>query len=185
MRISEDEFDYNYYSYGLELYGNIPLIENLEYREQKHIKEFVVAIDTSGSVQGDVVQQFVQRTYDIIKSQETFDVRMKLHIIQCDDRIREDALITCDEEFDRYINSMQILGLGETDFRPVFEYVDDLLREHKLTNLAGLLYFTDGQGTFPVKKPAYDVAFLIHTDEVYPPEVPSWAMRLILEDDLT
>ena len=183
MRMSEDEFDNNYYSYGMELYGNIPLIENLEYREQKHIREFVVAIDTSGSVQGETVQKFVQRTYDLIKSQESFDVRMKLHIIQCDDRIREDAVITTDDEFDRYINNMKILGLGETDFRPVFEYVNGLLEERKLVNLAGLLYFTDGQGTFPTKKPPYDTAFIIHTEEVYPPEVPSWAMRLILEDD--
>ena len=182
MRMSEDEFDNNYYAYGMNLYGNIPLIEHLEYREQRHIKEFVIAIDTSGSVRGETVQKFVQRTYDIIKSQETFDLRTRLHIIQCDDRVREDAIITSDDEFERYMRSMQILGLGETDFRPVFAYVDELLMERKLTNLAGLLYFTDGQGTFPEKKPPYDVAFIIHTDEVYPPEVPSWAMRLILED---
>ena len=184
MRISEDEFDNNYYSYGMELYGNIPLIENLEYREDKHIREFVVAIDTSGSVQGETVRKFVQRTYDLIKSQETFDLRMKLHIIQCDDRIREDAVIGSDEEFERYISSMKILGLGETDFRPVFAYVDSLLEEHKLTNLAGLLYFTDGKGVFPARKPQYDTAFIIHSDEVYPPEVPPWAMRVMLEEDM-
>ena len=182
MRMSEEEFDNNYYAYGMELYGNIPLIEHLEYREQRHIKEFVIAIDTSGSVQGETVQKFVQRTYDIIKSQESFDLRTKLHIIQCDDRVREDAVVTSDDEFEKYMRNMQILGLGETDFRPVFAYVDELLMERKLTNLAGLLYFTDGQGIFPEKKPPYDVAFIIHTDEVYPPEVPSWAMRLILED---
>lgn len=183
MRLSEDEFDNNYYAYGMELYGNIPLIEYLEYREDKKIKEFVVAIDTSGSVQGETVQKFIQKTYELIKSQESFDVKMKLHIIQCDDAVREDAIITSDAEVDRYINSMQILGLGKTDFRPVFEYVDKLIEERKLTNLAGLLYFTDGNGTFPVKKPSFDTAFIIHSDEVYPPEVPPWAMRLILEDD--
>lgn len=184
MRLSEDEFDNNYYSYGLELYGNIPLIENLEYREDKHIREFVVAIDTSGSVQGETVRKFVQRTYDLIKSQETFDTRMKLHIIQCDDRIREDAVIGTDEEFERYIQNMKILGLGETDFRPVFAYIDSLLEGHRLTNLEGLLYFTDGQGIFPARKPMYDTAFIIHSDEVYPPEVPPWAMRVILEEDM-
>ena len=184
MRLSEDEFDNNYYSYGLELYGNIPLIENLEYREDKHIREFAVAIDTSGSVQGETVRKFVQRTYDLIKSQETFDTRMKLHIIQCDDRIREDAVIGTDDEFERYIQNMKILGLGETDFRPVFAYIDSLLEDHRLTNLAGLLYFTDGQGIFPARKPMYDTAFIIHSDEVYPPEVPPWAMRVMLEEDM-
>ncbi|MBQ6315031.1 MAG: hypothetical protein IJI11_05460 [Mogibacterium sp.] len=184
MRLSEDEFDNNYYSYGLELYGNIPLIENLEYREDKHIREFAVAIDTSGSVQGETVRKFVQRTYDLIKSQETFDTRMKLHIIQCDDRIREDVLIGSDEEFERYIQNMKILGLGETDFRPVFAHIDRMLEEHRLTNLAGLLYFTDGKGIFPARKPTYDTAFIIHSDEVYPPEVPPWAMRVMLEEDM-
>lgn len=184
LRMSGDEFDTNYYTYGLSLYGNIPLIENLEYREQKSIREFIIAIDTSGSVRGETVQKFIQRTYDLIKSQESFDIRMKLHIIQCDDRIREDTVITSDDEFDRYIAGMSIIGLGQTDFRPVFEYIDSLKADRQLTNIAGLLYFTDGLGIFPEKKPSYDTAFIIHTDEVYPPEVPGWAMRLILEEDM-
>ena len=39
-------------------YGNVPLVEPLEYRDDKRIREFVIAIDTSGSVQGDIVQSF-------------------------------------------------------------------------------------------------------------------------------
>lgn len=55
MRLSDEEFDNNYYTYGLDFYGNMPLIEPLEYSERKLIREFVIAIDTSGSVRGDVV----------------------------------------------------------------------------------------------------------------------------------
>ena len=29
MRVNPDEFDYIYYTYGLELYGNMPLVEPL------------------------------------------------------------------------------------------------------------------------------------------------------------
>ena len=65
MRINDDEFDYIFYTYGLSLYDNMPLIEPLEYKEDKLIREFVVAIDTSGSVSGDLVQKFVQKTYKI------------------------------------------------------------------------------------------------------------------------
>ena len=61
MKINPDEFDYNFYTYGLELYENMPLIEPLEYKEVKRIREFVVAIDTSGSTSGDLVQTFVQK----------------------------------------------------------------------------------------------------------------------------
>lgn len=59
MRINDDEFDYVYYTYGLSLYGNLPLVEPLEYKDVNKIKEFVVAIDTSGSCRGDVVQAFL------------------------------------------------------------------------------------------------------------------------------
>ena len=47
-RISDDEFDYIYYTYGLEKYDGMPLIEPLEYREDKRIRDFVIAIDTFG-----------------------------------------------------------------------------------------------------------------------------------------
>lgn len=67
MKIDEDSFDYNFYMYGLSLYKNIPLIEPLEYKEVKRIREFVIVIDTSGSVKGETVQAFIQKTYNILK----------------------------------------------------------------------------------------------------------------------
>ena len=33
MQINDDEFDYVYYTYGLSLYGNLPLVEPLEYKD--------------------------------------------------------------------------------------------------------------------------------------------------------
>ena len=103
MKINPDEFDYNFYTYGLELYENMPLIEPLEYKEVKRIREFVVAIDTSGSTSGDLVQTFVQKTYNILKSTESFFTKINLHIIQCDANIQEDIKITTQEEFDEYL----------------------------------------------------------------------------------
>ena len=40
IRIDPDSFDYGFYTYGLQLYDNIPLIEELEYREAKKIRDF-------------------------------------------------------------------------------------------------------------------------------------------------
>ena len=99
-------------------------MEPLEYKDVKRIKEFVIAIDTSGSTSGELVQKFVQKTYNILKSTESFFSKINLHIIQCDATIQEDAVITTQEEFDRYIKNMTIHGLGGTDFRPVFSYVE-------------------------------------------------------------
>jgi predicted metal-dependent peptidase len=183
VRLSDEEFDNNFYTYGLALYGNVPLIEPLEYREQKRIREFVIAIDTSGSVRGDVVQSFVQHTYDILSRQENFFTHVNIHIIQCDDQIREDVCLTCREEFEAYLKGMEIKGLGQTDFRPVFAHVDELIRRRQLTDLRGLLYFTDGLGTFPARRPAYDTAFIIHREDYEEPQVPAWAMRLVLTED--
>ena len=183
MRLSDEEFDYNYYTYGLELYGNIPLIEPLEYSEQRRIRDFVIAIDTSGSVKGEVVQSFIQHTHDILQQQENFFTRINMHIIQCDDRVREDVCVRNREEFQEYIEHMEILGLGKTDFRPVFAHVDQLIRHKKLTNLQGLIYFTDGEGSFPEKKPDYDTAFIIHSRGYALPELPGWAMSLTLNEE--
>ena len=49
IRVNDDEFDYVYYCYGLKRYGNLPLIEPLEYVEERRIRDFVIAIDTSAS----------------------------------------------------------------------------------------------------------------------------------------
>lgn len=183
MRINDDEYDYIFYTYGLKRYGNMPLIEPLEYKEVKRIREFVIAIDTSGSTSGELVQKFVQKTYNILKSTESFFTKINLHIIQCDAQIQEDAKITSQEEFDAYLRDMKIRGLGGTDFRPVFQYVEQLRRAKEFRSLRGLIYFTDGYGTFPEKKPDYDVAFVFLREDYENPDVPAWAIRLVLEKD--
>ena len=183
MRINDDEFDYIFYTYGLDLYENMPLIEPLEYKEVKAIKEFVIAIDTSGSTSGELVQKFVQKTYNILKSTESFFSKVNIHIIQCDADVQEDKKITSQEDFDEYLKTMQIRGLGGTDFRPVFEYVETLRKNKEFTNLKGLIYFTDGYGDFPARKPDYDTAFVFIDDEYNNPDVPPWAIKLVLQKD--
>ncbi len=188
MKLNPDEFDYNFYTYGFALYENMPLIEPLEYREVKRIREFVIAIDTSGSTSGSLVQTFVQKTYNILKSTESFFSKINLHIIQCDAEIQEDVKITTQQEFDAYLKQMQLHGLGGTDFRPVFAYVNHLVEKKEFDNLKGLIYFTDGYGSFPQKTPPYDTAFVFVEDEQNPStsnnyEVPSWAMKLVLRKE--
>lgn len=183
MKINDDEFDYIYYTYGLELYRNMPLIEPLEYKDVKRIREFVIAIDTSGSVAGELVQKFVQKTYNILKSTESFFSKINLHIIQCDADIQQDVKITCQEEFDEYLKTMKLHGFGGTDFRPVFQYVDKLIEQKEFTNLKGLIYFTDGFGVFPERQPQYQTAFVYINDGYENPEVPVWAIKLVLESE--
>ena len=184
MKINDDEFDYIFYTYGMSLYDRkMPLIEPLEYKEVKRIKEFVIAIDTSGYVQGEVVQKFLNKTYNILKTEESFFTKINLHIIQCDADIKEAVKITSQEEFDEYLKTMTLKGFGGTDFRPVFDYVDELVKAKEFTNLKGLIYFTDGYGTFPAKQPDYHTAFVYVDDAYNNYDVPVWAIKLILQSD--
>lgn len=183
VKINDDEFDYIFYTYGLQLYEKMPLIEPLEYKEVKRIKEFVIAIDTSGSVAGELVQKFVQKTYNILKQSESFFAKINLHIIQCDTTIQEDVKITSQEEFDEYLKTMKLKGFGGTDFRPVFRYVDDMIKNKEFKNLKGLIYFTDGYGDFPERQPDYHTAFVFIDDDYNNPDVPVWAIKLILQKD--
>ena len=180
MHINDEEFDYVYYTYGLQLYGNLPLVEPLEYRENKRIREFVIAIDTSGSCQGATVEKFLRKTYDILKNTESYFRRVNIHIIQCDSKIQRDVKVTSD---DAYMQDVELSGFGGTDFRPVFAYVDEMIARHEFQDLRGLIYFTDGQGTFPERMPDYETAFVFIEEGYTIPEVPSWAIRLVLGED--
>ena len=115
-----EEFDYIYYTYGLELYHDMPLIEPLEYREDRRIQEFAIAIDTSGSVSQSRIQRFLESTVSILKSQETFDHKMKIYLIQCDAQIQHVTVIESVRQLQEYRKELTVYGYGGTDFRPVF-----------------------------------------------------------------
>lgn len=180
MRVDDDAYDYIFYTYGLSLYGNMPLIESLEYKEVKKIEELVIAIDTSESCEGQTVRRFLEETYAILKSSESFFHKVNIHIIQSDAKVQQDITITSQEDLEKYMDSFRLMGSGGTDFRPVFEYVDKLIAEKAFQNLKGLIYFTDGYGTFPRRRPSYDTAFVFFHEEYLDLNVPPWAMKVVL-----
>ena len=47
------------------------------------------------------------------------------------------------EDIDILINNFELTGGGNTDFRPAFEYVNNLIDTGEIKKLQGLLYFTD------------------------------------------
>ncbi|MGM9567152.1 MAG: VWA-like domain-containing protein [Clostridia bacterium] len=183
LKVNEDEFDYCFYTYGLQLYGNMPLIEPLEYREEKKIRDFVIAIDTSASVSGKLVRRFLEQTCQILLEKTSFFEKVRVHILQCDTEIQEDAVITSREDFEGYLEGMELKGFGGTDFRPVFAYVNGLVEKHHFESLKGLLYFTDGYGEYPLKKPPYETAFIFLEDTPAQKNVPPWAMKAVLDGD--
>ncbi len=184
IMLNDDEFDYIYYTYGLNTYGNMPIIEPLEYKEDKRVKDFVISLDTSASCSGDIIKKFLVKTYDILKNEESFFNKINLHIIQCDDRIQMDTKIESKYELDKFINNLRLKGNGATDFEPVFTYVEKLKKENEFTNLKGLIYFTDGYGAFPDIVPDYEVMFAFLYEDLSRPKIPGWALQVVMEDEL-
>lgn len=183
MQVDLDSFDYIYYNYGMSLYGNMPLIEPLETKEVRRVEDFVIVIDTSMSCKGDLVKRFLEETCSILQESESFFRRINIRILQCDDKVQEDIRITNHQELDDYMKHFTVKGLGGTDFRPAFVYVEELLRRREFTKLRGMIYFTDGYGTFPVKKPDYETAFVFLKQDYRDVDVPPWAIKLIIDPE--
>lgn len=183
IKTDPDTFDYGFYTYGLSLYGNLPLIEPLETREMRKIEEFAIVIDTSMSCSGELVQRFLEETYSVLRENESFFHQVNVHIIQCDEKVHQDVKITSKEELQDYMEHFQLYGEGGTDFRPAFEYVDGLIRKGEFMNLKGLLYFTDGYGIYPGKMPSYRSAFVFLEKDYRDVDVPPWAIKLILSEE--
>ena len=175
-----DDFDYIFYCYGLSLYKNVPLIENIETSDAKDYSQVVVAIDVSGSTEGEPVKVFLKEVYSIC-SQISEKDKLRLRIIQCDTEICSDEIIGGDEDFKEKMKNFKLEGGGGTDFRPVFERLSaDKKRGAKIR---ALLYFTDGYGTFPVENPDYKVCFLLYGENAEDIKVPYFAYKIVLDGD--
>ena len=183
MAVDEDTFDYVFYSYGLSFYGNMPLIEPQEWKEVQKVEEFAIVIDTSMSCSGELVKKFLEETYGVLSENDSFFRKVNIHIIQCDDQVQTDQKIESEEDLKDYMGHLELKGEGGTDFRPAFAYVESLIKQHAFERLKGLLYFTDGRGTYPSKMPPYETAFVFMKEDYEDVDVPPWAMKLVLEEE--
>ena len=80
------------------------------------------------------------------------------------------------------LERMSWIGGGGTDFRPVFRRINELLNEEYFSDLRGLLFLSDGFGTFPLEKPAYDSAFILLETTGQTPSLPPWAMKVVVDE---
>ena len=119
------------------------------------VGEFVVALDTSGSVDNDMLSQFlgeVQVCLDTVKPE-------KITVIDCDAGVHQVAEFTEGEDVESFVPK----GGGGTDFNPVFERVKSLDGYPE-----AVVYFTDGQGNFPSEAPPYPVIWVDYGGSDYP-----------------
>jgi len=114
------------------------------------IDSIVVAVDTSGSINRELHERFME---EIILIRRMF--KIEIRYIQCDTEITQDIKLK------RYTNveDIAIKGGGGTDFRPVFDYI-----KQKNYKPNAILYFTDGQGNYP-EKSNIDTLWIIDSEE--------------------
>ena len=116
--------------------------------------QLVVAVDSSGSVDDTLLNEFLSELNFLMDSVQNY----KIDLLVCDEKIHSHKtfysgdLLECD-----------VKGSGGTDFRPVFEFIDNELRDTKL-----LLYFSDLEGLFPHEHPSYDVKWISPKEEEVP-----------------
>lgn len=184
IKLDFDSFDYGFYNYGLTLYGNMPLIEENEYKITEEIKNFAIVIDTSGSISKDTVSAFLGETFNILTEG---DIKRQCVIIQCDNQIQEVKTVKNMEELNTYIENFEVIGRGGTDFRPAFNYINDEVIAGKMVKPSGLIYFTDGYGIYPKIRPKYEVAFVFpescESSFYENKDFPVWAMHLTINEE--
>lgn len=129
----------------------------------QHI-DLVVALDTSGSVTDDEMQEFLSEI-NAIKGQ--VGARITLHA--CDDKLAQDGPWIF-EPWEHISLPEKFPGGGGTRFTPLFEWAENQDRPPNL-----LLYFTDAKGEFPKHEPSYPVIWLVKGKEKIP-----WGQRIQL-----
>ena len=180
MELSDDEFDYIYYTYGLRELSNIALVEPLEYSETPRVRDFCIAIDTSGSCSGPLVRAFIACACGMLLEAGSLEAITRIWLIQCDDRIQDVRLLKSREDILSCLASFEVKGLGNTDFRPVFERMSEMCERGEVESWEALIYFTDGKGTFPDAAPSFDTAF-VFVDQLG--EAPQWASKALAFSD--
>lgn len=114
----------------------------------------IVALDTSGSVTNNELEQFTSEINNIIESTSPNSVTL----IQCDTEIRNVKVYGPNEP----IEYIECHGGGGTHFEPPFSYVSD-----NNLNVDNFIYLTDMYGSFP-EEPDYPVLWVSTSDQIGP-----------------
>lgn len=125
-------------------------------RESEGSGEFVVVIDTSGSIGEKELNEFGSEIAGIVR-----DVRpTAVHVIYCDAAVNKVVTFGPDDEI-----VLEAVGGGGTDFRPPFKHVID-----NNLNPKCIVYLTDGYGPFPEEGDVpFPTMWVINNEDVTPP----------------
>jgi predicted metal-dependent peptidase len=106
----------------------------------------VFAIDTSGSIDNDMLQEFLAEAQLALEDLNP----EKLTVLQCDTQINAVNVYEPGDKID-----LKVYGRGGTDFRPVFQWCKEQDEEPRV-----LVYLTDLDGSFPEEAPEFPVIWV-------------------------
>lgn len=109
--------------------------------------KLVIAVDTSGSIDGRLLSRFLSETQSIMNSFENFEI----DLLTADAKVHEHHILYPGDELE-----YSVKGGGGTDFEQTFKYVDE-----NIDNVTLFLYFTDGLGRMPQDEPPYDIVWVM------------------------
>ena len=119
--------------------------------KSNEIGSIVIAVDTSGSISQSQLNEFSSELFSIIS-----DFSAEIHVLYCDTKIQKEEFYSSGD----LPSSLKARGGGGTDFRPVFNWIE----EHGLIPSC-LIYFTDLYGSFPEEIPFYPVLWIVNSSE--------------------
>ncbi len=131
---------------------------------RSHKINITIAIDTSGSISQEEVNEFISEV-SAIKS----NLRASIILIACDDKIYEQSPWYF-EAWDELQFPASLGGGKGTNFNPVFDYITT---QDNICDV--LIYFTDAKGKFPEFMPSYPVMWIVKGKESVP-----WGSRIQL-----
>ena len=171
---TDEEIDYAWYTYGRQLYGNIPIIEAPEQAEQRVIDDIVIVIDISGSCTF-TAPQFLTETLKLIDEVCGDGTRVNIRVMQADTKIRKEFVIHSNKDIPGK-NEFIFTG-GGTNFRCVFDRIDKLRKEGELKKISALIFFSDGFAGFTNHAPDYKVYCVMDKSQYNINTLPEWIER--------
>lgn len=185
LHTDPDSIDAKWYHLGLSLYGDLPILEPCEVCDRPTPDQLVIALDTSGSCGGEICARFLRETLNLLRDVTGGRPSFRILLLQCDCQIQKELLLEHADQLDSFLSDFTPQGFGGTDFCLVFQRVEELRQSGRFHKVRGLLYLSDGFGTFPQAQPDYPVTFLIPREQDQPitlePSLPDWVTPLWLD----
>ena len=120
---------------------------------RKEFLEVVVGVDTSASIDDKDLEEFLREVIAIAKSHD----QIKMWVIPCDAEVQ--GVYPVQNGNIKQIMSIEMKGDGGTNFKPVFEHIDEHIRNCRI-----LVYLTDGYGDFPEHQPRYHTIWVVNKE---------------------